>query len=188
GPRSRPAGRSPPAVDMRRAPDRRAGLAMIGLALIDGQDPVTLRRSGRRSRSLEVNVMRTLAAAAVAAVMCGTAGAAHAQFNYGNSVAVSDGFAFVTQPANVAEPGRVYVYQRGANGAWTEVARLTAPVACDGDGFGASSAAAGAVLVVAQPSHENCRGVALVFERCGDAWQHVARIVPTAAAANDSIG
>ncbi|MGH7464988.1 MAG: hypothetical protein ACREK1_07420, partial [Longimicrobiales bacterium] len=91
--------------------------------------------------------MTKIAAAAFAALMCGSAGAVQGQANYGGDVALVDGVVFVSQAANTVGPGRVYAYHR-ANGAWTELARLTAPTAVPGDGFGYSLAADGALLIV----------------------------------------
>ncbi|HEX6306553.1 MAG TPA: choice-of-anchor B family protein [Longimicrobiales bacterium] len=134
--------------------------------------------------------MRRIGAAAFAAMMCGTAAAAHAQFdfNYGGNVAMTDGFAFVGQPANSAGPGRVYVYQRAADGSWSELTRLVAPQSRAADGFGTAIAAHGQLLLVGQPTGGDGRGVVHVFERRGAQWQPAAQLVPAAAGANDSIG
>ena len=131
--------------------------------------------------------MKRIAGAAFAVVLCGYAGAAEAQSNYGGSVALVDGTVFVAQPANVVGPGRVYAYQ-SANGAWAEIARLTAADAATGDGFGYAIAADGSLLIVGQPARAGGRGSAFIFEQRGGQWQQMAELAPAAAAAADSIG
>ena len=131
--------------------------------------------------------MRRIVAAAFA-LMSTSAGLAHGQTNYGSDVALVDGVVFVTQPANTVGPGRVYAYQRAADGGWTELARLTAQDAQPGDGFGYSIAAEGSLLIVGQPATADGRGGAYIFERRGATWQQTTQIVPTAAAPGDSIG
>jgi choice-of-anchor B domain-containing protein len=125
--------------------------------------------------------------AATFALMSVSAGVAHGQ-NYGSGVAIVDGVAFVTQPSNSVGPGRVYAYQRGADGSWAEMAKVTARDAQPGDGFGYSIAADGSLLIVGHPASANGRGAAYIFERRGAEWQQTGEIVPTSATANDSIG
>ena len=131
--------------------------------------------------------MKTIAAAAVIAFTGAGAAGAHAQ-NYGSNVALVEGTVFVSQAANTVGPGRVYVYQRSASGEWTELARITAPAAAEGDGFGAALAADGSRLIVGHPASGAGRGLVHVFERRGSEWQAVAQLVPDAAQVGDSIG
>jgi choice-of-anchor B domain-containing protein len=132
--------------------------------------------------------MNRFAAAAAAALVCGTAAQAAAQANFGSGVAAAADVVFVSQPANAAGPGRVYAYRPGANGAWAEAARLTAPDASIGDGFGFAIAANDALLLAGQPAAGGGRGVVHVFARRDQQWQHAGTITPAEAAANDSIG
>ena len=131
--------------------------------------------------------MKRVIAAASAALMCGIAGAAHAQANYGATVALVDGTVFVAQAANTIGPGRVYAYHH-SGGAWSELAQLTAPDAAPADGFGYAIAADGSLLIVGQPARGEGRGGAHVFEHRAGQWQHAAELVPNAAVASDSIG
>ena len=131
--------------------------------------------------------MRSFATAICVVLLAGGSAAAEAQGNYGNSVATVDGVVLVAQPANTVGPGRVYAYA-STNGAWTEVARLQAPDAEPGDGFGAALAADGTLLLVGQPTGAEGRGTVHVFERRGAEWRHAGELNPAGAAAGDSVG
>lgn len=108
--------------------------------------------------------------------------------NYGAGVAASDGVVFVSEPANVVRSGIVYVYRADGSGRWVEAAKLTAPDARPGDGFGAAIAAHGTTLLASRLEEADSRGAVHVFERRGDTWRHVARLTAPDAAAGDSLG
>jgi choice-of-anchor B domain-containing protein len=108
--------------------------------------------------------------------------------NYATRVAATDGAVFVAEPANIARPGMIYVYRAGADGRWTESAKIVAPNAANGDGFGAALAADGNTLLASRLRDREGRGTVFVFERRGDAWQSAGTIEVADAAANDSVG
>ena len=113
---------------------------------------------------------------------------AAAQGGYATEVAAADGTVFVAEPANIARPGVVYAYRRGADGRWAEASRITAPNAENGDNFGASVAASGNTLLVSHVRDENARGSVYVYELRGGSWQQAGRLVPSDAVAGDSVG
>lgn len=102
--------------------------------------------------------------------------AASALAGFGTAVAVADGVVFVGEGANVIRPGMVYVYQADANGVWAEAARLTAPDAVAGDGFGVSLAAEGDLLLVGQDGGEG--GRVHVFRNGRGGWERTTELRP----------
>jgi hypothetical protein len=79
--------------------------------------------------------------------------------------------------------GSAYVFQRGPNGDWSEVAKLTAADAAAGDEFGATVAVSGGTIAVGAQRHDATTvdsGAVYLFERgTGGAWGQVAKLVPT---------
>ncbi|MDX1546177.1 MAG: choice-of-anchor B family protein, partial [Rhodothermales bacterium] len=111
------------------------------------------------------------------------AGPAAAQLpTYGLAAAVGDDAVFVGQPLSFDGPGAVFVFERGADGAWAETHLLTAPDGVFGDGFGGALALDGARLLVGAASQSPFPNApppsAFVFERDADGrWQRTARLV-----------
>ncbi|GIV58606.1 MAG: hypothetical protein KatS3mg042_1519 [Rhodothermaceae bacterium] len=92
---------------------------------------------------------------------------------FGGAVAVGDDALFVGEPLNASSPGFVYVYMRGDDGHWNEVARLQASDGTTGDRFGAALAVAGNHLLVGAPAH----GAAYLFARDAEGtWNEVGRL------------
>lgn len=79
---------------------------------------------------------------------------------FGAAVVVNGSEVIVGEPTNVMRPGLVYVYTRGADGMWSEASSFGASEGDTGDGFGASLATEGDVLLVSSPSgvHSFTRG------------------------------
>jgi choice-of-anchor B domain-containing protein len=132
--------------------------------------------------------MHRTAAFAVAALVCVCTQAQAQQGNYAQAVAAGDEVVFVAESQNRVRPGTVYAYARAAGGAWSEVARLTAPDAAGGDGFGNALAAHGSRLVVARMAEGQNRGAVYVLERSGSTWRHAARLAAADGAAGDRFG
>jgi choice-of-anchor B domain-containing protein len=83
---------------------------------------------------------------------------------FGGALVVNGAEVLVGEPANVMRPGMVYVYRRGAGGQWAESGSFGASDGDSGDGFGASLASDGDLLLVGGPA-----GV-YSFTRSADAW------------------
>ncbi|HEX5725385.1 MAG TPA: choice-of-anchor B family protein [Longimicrobiaceae bacterium] len=98
-----------------------------------------------------------------------TSSPALAQDGFGAGMAVSGGDVLVGEPEAATRPGQVYVYRRTASG-WAEAARITAPEAAVGDGFGRSLHAEGDALLVGG------RGAAFLYRREGGAWRFQSRL------------
>jgi choice-of-anchor B domain-containing protein len=100
----------------------------------------------------------------------------------GRAVVVGDGEILAGEPATTFRPGAVYVYREG-DGAWQEVAALTAPAAVRGDGFGSSLALAGNSLFVTSNAAIH------VFTRGENGeWAHETSIAVPADAADAGFG
>ncbi|MDE2943171.1 MAG: choice-of-anchor B family protein [Gemmatimonadota bacterium] len=100
----------------------------------------------------------------------------------GSAVAIAGDAAFLGAPGGLgdlprfgqpapAQPGAVYVYAVGPDGAAAMAARLTSPSPEGADRFGAALFAAGDLLVVGAPGSDGGRGAVYRFEREGDAWR-----------------
>ncbi|HEX7049350.1 MAG TPA: choice-of-anchor B family protein [Longimicrobiales bacterium] len=107
---------------------------------------------------------------------------------FGAAIAIGDGVVFIGEPQNTLRPGMVYVYGRGADGAWVERTQLRASDAENSDGFGASLAVEGGTLVVGAAAQNGGTGAVYIFERSGDAWRQALRLVPADGAAGDAFG
>lgn len=94
-------------------------------------------------------------------------------------------------PWNVGEPGRVFLFERGATG-WVEVAELTPHDSAVHDRFGLSVALDGERLVVGAPLATTAglatAGAAYVFERVAGVWTEVARLEAETPESFDNFG
>jgi hypothetical protein len=114
---------------------------------------------------------------------------------FGSAVAISGDTAVVGAPRDDHavnaewDKGSAYVFERdaGGEGAWGEVAKLTASDAAENDFFGASVAMDGDRLVVGAWNDDG-KGAAYVFERDAGAWSEVAKLTASDAAADDGFG
>jgi hypothetical protein len=83
----------------------------------------------------------------------------------------------------------VHVFRRGADGAWTELANIVTPNEGESDGFGASLAVAGDMLVVGAPQARGGAGAAYVYQRTeGGAWDLAATLTTDDAGETGSLG
>ena len=120
---------------------------------------------------------------AVLALLGPAAGAVHAQSGFGGKLAVGDGVVFIAEPTNIVRSGIVYAYARGADGAWTEAARLTAPDAEPGDRFGSAVAADGTTMLAGHASAGDGQGAVFVYEARSGTWERTGTIRPADGAA-----
>ncbi|TVP58086.1 MAG: choice-of-anchor B family protein [Gemmatimonadales bacterium] len=70
---------------------------------------------------------------------------------FGGALAISDGQVLVGEGQNSLRPGIVYLYERGADGSWSETAQLMAPDSEMGDSFGSALAIDGDRMLVGAP-------------------------------------
>ena len=96
-----------------------------------------------------------------------------------------------TSPGDVAmvgapayENGAVFLYRRGANGAWAPAGRLTVEGLAEGDAFGAAIAADGDRVVVGAPGRSSGKGAVFAFAR-NAAGEYAQTGMVVAAAGND---
>lgn len=114
---------------------------------------------------------------------------------FGSSLAVSNGTALIGAPldsiAASGTPGSAYVFVKTGD-EWVMQAKLTAPDLSDSAGFGRSVAISGSLAIVGATSTPNDTGVstggAFVFQRQGEQWQFIHRLIPQGAAADDQFG
>ncbi len=85
---------------------------------------------------------------------------------FGGALAVVGDQVLIGEPQNVMRPGIVYVFERGADGAWAEAQQLRGPDAEVGDGFGATLAADGETVLVGSE-----RGVHAYVRAADGTWQ-----------------
>lgn len=107
--------------------------------------------------------------------------------NFGYRVALTDGQLLVGAPTDVAtgvSSGSVYVYDWPA----AFVHKLVPNDASGLDWYGSSIDARGSRLVVGASSHNAARGAAYLYERTGNTWSQVAKLVASDAAAGTLFG
>lgn len=120
---------------------------------------------------------------------------AGANARFGTSVSISGNTAVVgapgTQVGGQNNHGAVYVFER-VDSDWVQAAYLVADEPTPGGSFGQAVALDGDRLLVGAPSHGqpdiSQTGVMFVFERDGEDWNQVARLVADDATANFRIG
>ena len=91
---------------------------------------------------------------------------------FSRTLDVDENRVFVGETRNAHSPGRVYVYDRGDDGSWTETSYLEAEDGSVGDRFGSGLAGSGDLLVAGAPG----ANAAYVFQKGDDGWTQAARI------------
>ncbi len=111
-----------------------------------------------------------------------------AMMGFARAVAIADGSVVIGEPANVHQPGVVYIYNR-SNAEWTQQAQLKASDGQIGDDFGSSLAADGNRVLVGAPERADERGGAYLFEKASDgSWSEIAQIALSDTSAEGELG
>lgn len=101
-------------------------------------------------------------------------GESDAMRGFARAVDVAGGSVFIGEPANVHQPGVVYIYNRSDTD-WSEQALLSASDGEIGDGFGSALSADENFVLIGAPDRNDDRGAAYIFERSGDSWSEASR-------------
>ena len=108
---------------------------------------------------------------------------------FGRAIAVTDDIALVAAWAHHESRGAVYVLARGANGAWTEEAKLMASDGEPEDWFGWALATDGEHALVGTPRRNGWRGSVYAFRRGDDGnWTETGKLELEDAEANTRFG
>ena len=115
---------------------------------------------------------------------------------FGLSVAIDGDTALVSAPYKNFQSGtafgRVYIYQRQADGSWSETAHLLASDGASGDYFGISVAIDGDTALVGAPYDDDngtASGSAYLYQRQTDgSWSETAKLTDSDGAASDYFG
>jgi choice-of-anchor B domain-containing protein len=115
-------------------------------------------------------------------------GNSEAMMGFARAVDVADGAVFIGEPANVHQPGVVYIYRQTDDG-WSLQNQLTASDGQIGDDFGSSLSADGNRILVGAPEKAEERGGAYIFEQAHDgSWTEAAQIALTDTTAEGELG
>lgn len=112
---------------------------------------------------------------------------AEAGARFGSSVQLSGTTVVVAANESSSGAGAVYAFEL-TNGAWTNVASLTAPAPSPGAHFGASISLFGNTLAVGAPGEVSETGAAYVFTHSGGAWSSAVTIKASNARAGAKFG
>jgi choice-of-anchor B domain-containing protein len=107
---------------------------------------------------------------------------------FARAVTVADGSVFIGEPANVHQPGMVYIYNK-SDADWSEQAQLMASDGEIGDGFGSALSADGSRVLIGAPEAADESGAAYIFDRTSDgSWTETSRLVLSDKSAEDGFG
>ncbi|HET7569116.1 MAG TPA: Ig-like domain-containing protein [Gammaproteobacteria bacterium] len=107
---------------------------------------------------------------------------------FGMSVAISGNTIVVGSPYTISGQGAAYVFTE-ADGAWTQVAKLTGSDGAGGDNFGWAVGISGNTIVASAVAKHLLQGEAYVFERAEDGtWSETAALTASDGATFDSFG
>ncbi|MBO6781517.1 MAG: choice-of-anchor B family protein [Rhodothermales bacterium] len=99
------------------------------------------------------------------------AGTANAQ-SFGGAVALTGDQLLISRSSSGSDMGTVFVFERGADGMWTEGESFSAPDGAESDNFGRTLAATDDLLVVGATGANGTVGAGYIFERNADgAWE-----------------
>src|SRR5690606_13170596 len=108
----------------------------------------------------------------------GTFSAGAAGDAFGESGALNGDVALVGAPGDADGAGAVYVFRRGAAGAWAQEAKLTVPDSATQAGFGRAVAFVDQLALVGAPNAEENTGRLYVFVRDANGWRSAVNITP----------
>ena len=108
---------------------------------------------------------------------------------FGTALFASDDRVIVSAAGQNGGSGAVYVFEKDDSGAYSQVARLSASDATEGDGFGSALAANGSILLVGASNQNSDAGAVYVFEEDASGnWSQIAKLVPEDAEEKDLFG
>lgn len=109
---------------------------------------------------------------------------------FGTATVLRGSLALVAAPGQNDNTGCVYVFERAADGNWSEVTRITGAGTAGGDRFGTALAFEGSLALVSAPSQEDGAGAAYVFRRdeVTGAWREEARLTAAEASPRGRLG
>lgn len=107
--------------------------------------------------------------------------------NFGFSVALENGTAFVGAPELPPLAGAVYVFS-GEGSNWTERTKLVASDGAAGDGFGVTLALDDGTVLIGAQNANNFQGTAYVFVGADANWNEQAKLTATDGTAYDAFG
>ncbi len=117
-----------------------------------------------------------------------TASDGAASDNFGNSVAISGDYIIIGAPNDDDKgfnSGSAYIYQRNADGSWTQQQKLTASDGAASDQFGYSVSISGDYAIIGAHGDESSKGSAYIFQRSpdGSGWTQQQKLT-----ASDGVG
>ena len=143
--------------------------------------------NGADSGKGEVHVFRKNATGAWTAAGVLQAPTRVARADFGRAMVISGDMAMIGAPQD--GNGAVYIFRRGANGAWSSAGVAAALAAEAGDRFGSALALDGARLAVGAPGRAMRKGATFVFARQGDgSWSQEAMLVAARGTDNSALG
>lgn len=109
--------------------------------------------------------------------------------NFGTALTANDHRLIVSAAGQNEGSGAVYVFQKDDGGSYTQVVRLTASDATEGDGLGSALAVDGSTLLVGASNQNSNAGAVYVFmEDASGNWSQVAKLVAEDTEENDLFG
>lgn len=95
---------------------------------------------------------------------------------FARAVSISEGSVFIGEPANVHQPGAVYVFGKSGSD-WSQMARLTAGDGMIGNNFGAALSAFENRVLIGAPDANDRKGAAYIFEKSASGeWTQAANL------------
>ncbi|HUF49344.1 MAG TPA: choice-of-anchor B family protein [Longimicrobiales bacterium] len=109
---------------------------------------------------------------------------------FGAALAATESRIVVGAPQQADRRGGAYVYDRGADGRWTETARLVARTVRAGDMLGARVALLRQYAIAAAPGRDEATGAVYLFEKNPNAagWAAFTRLFPYEGGSNAQFG
>lgn len=107
---------------------------------------------------------------------------------FARALAVEGNTLVVGATSRDSSRGGGYVFERGADGTWREVAQLRGTDALPGDALGRSVAISGAFAFLGAAGSREQRGAVYVFRRDGSRWAEQAKLAPAELQPNDFFG
>ena len=109
---------------------------------------------------------------------------------FGTAVTLSGDVALISSSGRDEKTGAVYVFRRDADGLWSEHAKLAGSDTQAGDGFGATLALDGDVMLAGAPSQNESTGAVYVFrhDAASDTWTEAGKLEAAGLEEGNSFG